>query len=138
MDIIVGISLLLCGCLIGYFASRFILRKDANPPSVSEQEIKQLMAQQALYYIDQSKLTLAEMTKQLELMQHQLTDYETFLQQEDDPESTKKLDYFGDQTSTYLRNKQPKPTSTKTKPTSQPLDFSKGSSGLFVGQKQED
>lgn len=100
----------------------------------TEDEIKQLINQQAQQHIETTKTAVETMQQQLAAMQEQLAGFESGLQTEDNEKSEDA--YYGEHASMFLRNSQglkakKEPESSTTNP---PLDFSSGSSGVFVGE----
>ena len=102
----------------------------------TEEEIKQLINQQAQQHIETTKTAVETMQQQLTAMQEQLAGFESGLQTEDSAKSEEA--FYGEHASLFLRNTQIKekkvPESSTDNP---PRDFSSGSSGVFVGETTE-
>lgn len=138
MDWFVGLLLLLAGGIIGFFVAKFFIteKQRSSGKAESEQTIQELMNQQAAVHIQESKQIAAELISQSASLKRNIEDYEQLLiSQQDGPEGSS-LNYFGEHTTAYLRNKSNKPTREKSSADIQPLDFSSQSSGLFSGNKE--
>jgi hypothetical protein len=137
MDWFVGLLLLLIGGLIGFFIARFLSKKkqQALGNTESQQTIQELISQQAIAHVQETKKIAENLITQSATLKKQVEDYETLLiKQQDGPEGSS-LNYFGEHTTAYLRNKNTKPIREKSTADIQPLDFSSQSSGLFSGIK---
>jgi uncharacterized protein len=135
MDWIIGILLLLCGTIVGFFVGRFVTQRQSGSSSGLhlENEIKGMLSEQGHIHINECRQVLEAMEQQSEQLKQQLDHYETLLAQTDDDESPQ-LSYFGDQASAYLRN-QGKPRKQQNQaPDYQPRDYPSASSGLFSGK----
>lgn len=138
MDWLVGLLLLLVGGVIGFFVARFFSKEQLSEPNKSENEvtIQELMHQQAAMHIQETKQIAEKLIAQSTSLQQQVDNYEQLLiSQQAGPEGNS-LNYFGEHTTAYLRNKSAKPTREKSSADIQPLDFSSESSGLFSGQEE--
>lgn len=136
MDVLIPLALLIVGLIIGFFAARFIYKRNggANTTKQAEQNIKALMAQQASHHMHQTKQSVEAIEKHCEALAQQIADYENLLSQteeDDDP----KVPFYGEQASTYLRNniQGREKAAEKAVPETQPRDFANTGSGLFVG-----
>ena len=69
-------------------------------------------------------------------LKHQVESYEQLLSSQQDLPEGSSLNYFGEHTAAYLRNKSTKPTRVKSSADVQPLDFSSQGSGLFSGNEE--
>lgn len=103
----------------------------------TEEEIKQLINQQAQQHIETTKTAVETMQQQLTAMQEQLAGFESGLQTEEKAKSEDT--FYGEHASMFLRNTQglkvkKAPESSSDNP---PRDFSSGSSGVFVGETAE-
>ncbi|MFQ3192191.1 MAG: uncharacterized membrane-anchored protein YhcB (DUF1043 family) [Paraglaciecola sp.] len=138
MDWFIGLLLLLVGGIIGFFVAQFFIKEkqQTSGKTESEQTIQELMNQQAAVHIQETKRIAVELIAQSASLKCQIEDYEQLLiSQQDSPEGSS-MNYFGEQTTAYLRNKSNKPTREKSSADIQPLDFSSQSSGLFSGNKE--
>ena len=138
MDWLVGLLLLIVGGIIGFFVAK-IVSKDKRrtiDKAASEQTIQELMNQQAAEHIHETKQIAEKIIAQSAALKQQVEAYEQLLiSQQARPEGSS-LNYFGEHTTAYLRNKSTKPTREKLSADIQPLDFSSQSSGLFSGTKE--
>jgi uncharacterized membrane-anchored protein YhcB (DUF1043 family) len=138
MDWFVGLLLLLVGGIIGLCVAKFFIqeKKPASGKTESEQTIQELMNQQAAVHIQETKQIAEDLIAQSTTLKRQVEEYEQLLiSQQDGPEGSS-LNYFGEHTTAYLRNKSNKPAREKSSADIQPLDFSSQSSGLFSGNKE--
>ncbi|MFT4807137.1 MAG: uncharacterized membrane-anchored protein YhcB (DUF1043 family) [Paraglaciecola sp.] len=138
MDWFVGLLLLLVGGIIGFCVAKFFIqeKKPASGKTESEQTIQELMNQQAAVHIQETKQIAEDLIAQSTTLKRQVEEYEQLLiSQQDGPEGSS-LNYFGEHTTAYLRNKSNKPAREKSSADIQPLDFSSQSSGLFSGNKE--
>ena len=139
MDWLVGLLLLVVGGIIGFFVAKFISNEKpvASDKAESEQTILELMNQQAVMHVQESKQIAEILIAQSATLKQQVENYEQLLiNQQAGPEGSS-LNYFGEHTTAYLRNKSRKPVREKSSAEVQPLDFSSQSSGLFSGQEAE-
>ncbi|MFT5837624.1 MAG: uncharacterized membrane-anchored protein YhcB (DUF1043 family) [Flavobacteriales bacterium] len=135
MDWLVGILLLLIGAVVGFFVAKFFSKAKHHPSdkNASEQTIQELMNQQAVMHVQETKQIVENITTQSAALKQQIENYEQLLiNQQAGPEDGS-LNYFGEHTTAYLRNKNDKPPRAKSTADVQPLDFSSHSSGLFSG-----
>jgi len=138
MDWLIGLSLLIVGGIIGFFVAKYFSKEQLNESdtSASELTVQELMHQQAGMHIQQTKQIAEKLVVQSTALQQQVENYEQLLiSQQAGPEGSS-LNYFGEHTTAYLRNKSAKPTREKSSADIQPLDFSSQSSGLFSGQQE--
>lgn len=138
MDWLVGLLLLLVGGVIGFFVAKFVNKEQLNESDKSESvvTIQELMHQQAAMHIQETKQIAEKLMAQSASLQQQVDNYEQLLiSQQAGPEGSS-LNYFGEHTTAYLRNKSAKPARQKSSADIQPLDFSSESSGLFSGQEE--
>jgi uncharacterized membrane-anchored protein YhcB (DUF1043 family) len=138
MDWLVGLLLLVVGGIIGYFVSKFVSKEQLSEAdkSASGQTVQELMHQQAAMHIQETKQIAEKLVAQSTTLQQQVENYEQLLiSQQAGPEGSS-LNYFGEHTTAYLRNKSTKPTREKSSADIQPLDFSSQSSGLFSGHEE--
>jgi len=136
MEIIIPLSLLIVGAIIGFFAARYWYGRGPSQATIqqAENDLKALLAQQAEHHVYQSRQLIDTVEKQCEAMKEQLDNYESLLRPD---EATQKpeVPFYGEHASTYLRNtlnrdaKLHKASSTDT----QPRDFAAAGSGLFAG-----
>lgn len=138
MDWLVGLLLLVVGGVIGFFVAKFFSKEQPSESDKSEsgQTIQELMHQQATMHIQETRQIVENLVIQSTSLQQQVDNYEQLLiSQQAGPEGSS-LNYFGEHTTAYLRNKSTKPTREKSNADIQPLDFSSQSSGLFSGQDE--
>ncbi|ALS97398.1 ZapG family protein [Lacimicrobium alkaliphilum] len=137
MDWIIGILLLLCGTIVGFFVGRFVTQRQSGSSSGLhlEKEIKSMLSEQGHIHVNECRQVLEAMEQQSEQLKQQLDHYEALLAQTDDEDKeSAQLSYFGDQASAYLRN-QGKPRKQQNQaPDYQPRDYPSASSGLFSGK----
>jgi uncharacterized membrane-anchored protein YhcB (DUF1043 family) len=137
MDWLLGLLLLLVGGIIGFFVTKFSNRKERSTldKAASKQTIQELMNQQAVNHVQETKQIADNLSTQSALLKQRIEDFEQLLiSQQAGPEAS--MNYFGEHTTAYLRNKSTKPTREKTSSGTQPLDFSSQSSGLFSGNEK--
>jgi uncharacterized membrane-anchored protein YhcB (DUF1043 family) len=138
MDWLVGLLLLLVGGVIGFFVAKHFSQEKLSESNKAEsgQTIQELMHQQAAMHIQETKQIADKLVAQSATLQQQVENYEQLLiSQQSGPEGSS-LNYFGEHTTAYLRNKSTKPTREKSNADIQPLDFSSQSSGLFSGHEE--
>jgi uncharacterized membrane-anchored protein YhcB (DUF1043 family) len=137
MDWLLGLLLLLVGGIIGFFGTKFSNRKERSTldKAASKQTIQELMNQQAVNHVQETKQIADNLSTQSALLKQRIEDFEQLLiSQQAGLEVS--MNYFGEHTTAYLRNKSTKPTREKTSSGTQPLDFSSQSSGLFSGNEK--
>lgn len=136
MEFIIGLSCLVVGALLGFFVAKYVnLGDKSEQKALSEKEIKQLLAQQANAYVNETKQSLNSLGQQLQQLQNGLSAYEALITDNKGSSEESGINYYDEQASTYLRNKQTSQKREKSQAETQPLDFSSGSSGLFDGSK---
>ena len=136
MDWLIGLLLLLVGGIIGFFVAKYFNQEKQSESDKAQggQTIQELMHQQAAMHIQETKQIAEKLVDQSARLQQQVENYEQLLiSQQAGPEGSS-LNYFGEHTTAYLRNKSPKPTRKDSSADIQPLDFSSKSSG-FVFRK---
>ena len=138
MDWLVGLLLLLVGAMIGFFVAKFLSKKnhDASDKDASEQTIQELMHQQAVMHVQQSKQIAESLITQSDVLKQQIEAYEQQLINHKSESKESSLNYFGEHATAYLRNKSTTPHREKSNAEIQPLDFSSQSSGLFSGTEE--
>jgi uncharacterized membrane-anchored protein YhcB (DUF1043 family) len=138
MDWFIGLLLLLVGGVIGFFVARFVSEKEqqTSGKTESQQTVQELMSQQAAVHIQETKQIAESLIAQSATLQKQIEDYEQLLSSQKNGLEGTSLNYFGEHTTAYLRNKSTKPVREKSSADIQPLDFSSQSSGLFSGSKE--
>lgn len=139
MDWIIGLLLLVAGGVIGFFVARYFFDGDqsrAKTPS-NEQQVKELMAQQANGHIEQSREIIDTLQTQCENLSQQLDNYQSLLNSANQEEGTEQLSYFGQDADLIIRNKLANQKRKRVPAESQPRDFSSGGSGLFDGSKNQ-
>ncbi len=135
MEVLVPLALLVVGLVIGFFVGRFFQSKQGETTAVSaEKQVKEILAQQAQHHIHQSRQALTSIESQCATLRQQIEDYEGLLAKSPEDEASA-IPYFGEQTTTYLRNNISNSDKSKPKKVTdaQPKDFANSSSGLFVG-----
>ncbi|WP_339723434.1 DUF1043 family protein [uncultured Paraglaciecola sp.] len=138
MDWLVGLLLLIVGGIIGFFVAKFFSKETQNESDKAEsrQTIQELMHQQAAMHIQETKQIAEKLVAQSNSLQQQVENYEQLLiSQQAGPEGSS-LNYFGEHTTAYLRNKNTQPARERATADIQPLDFSSESSGLFSGHEE--
>ncbi|WP_168171487.1 DUF1043 family protein [Lacimicrobium sp. SS2-24] len=136
MDWVIGLLLLLCGAVMGYFIGLFFAKRKTEKASGLhlENEIKSMLSEQGHIHINECRHVLEAMEKQSEQLKQQLDHYETLLQHPEEDGDSPQLNYFGDHASAYLRNQgKPRKPQSQT-PDYQPRDYPSASSGLFSGK----
>jgi uncharacterized membrane-anchored protein YhcB (DUF1043 family) len=138
MDWLVGLLLLLVGIIIGFFVAKFFIKEKhvASDKAESEQTIQELMNQQAVMHVQETKQIAESLIAQSATLKQQIEHYEQLLIKQQAGSENNTLNYFGEHTTAYLRNKSTKPTREKSHADVQPLDFSSHSSGLFSGNEK--
>jgi uncharacterized membrane-anchored protein YhcB (DUF1043 family) len=138
MDWFTGLLLLLVGGVIGFFVARFFNKKKQRTldNTESEQTIQELMSQQAAIHVQETKKNIEKLIAQSTTIKQQVEDYEQLLISQQHGTEGRSMNYFGEHTTAYLRNKSTKPVRKKSSADTQPLDFSSQSSGLFSGSKE--
>ena len=135
MDWFVGLLLLLVGGIIGFFVAKFFskTKQNVSVKAESEQTIHELMNQQAIMHVHETKQLAESLIAQSATLKQQVENYEQLLINQNTGPDGSSMNYFGDQTDTYLRKINRKPAREKSSSDVQPLDFSSQSSGLFSG-----
>ena len=138
MDWLIGLLLIVVGGVIGFFVAKYVSSEGSRSSenSANEQTIQELMSQQAAVYVQETKQIAESLIAQSAILKQQAEDYEQLLiSQKTGPEESS-MNYFGEHTTAYLRNKSAKPVREKSSANIQPLDFSSQSSGLFSGNEE--
>jgi len=137
MDWLVGLLLLLVGVVIGFFVAKLFNKEKqiTSDKAASEQTILELMSQQAVKHVQETKQVAENLMTQSATLKQQIENYEQLLISQKAGSQGNSLNYFGEHTTAYLRNKSTKPTREKSSADVQPLDFSSHSSGLFSGNE---
>jgi uncharacterized membrane-anchored protein YhcB (DUF1043 family) len=137
MDWLVGLLLLLVGVVIGFFVAKLFNKEKqiTSDKAASEQTIQELMSQQAVKHVQETKQIAENLMTQSATLKQQIENYEQLLISQKAGSQGNSLNYFGEHTTAYLRNKSTKPTREKSSADVQPLDFSSHSSGLFSGNE---
>lgn len=139
MDWIIGLLLLIAGGVIGFFIAKFVLvdKPSGSAAQSNEQQIKELMAQQASNHVSQSREIIDVLHTQCEQLTQQLDEYQSLLNSAPKDDGSEQLSYFGQDADLIIRNKLSDQKRTRAPSESQPRDFSSGSSGLFDGSKNQ-
>jgi uncharacterized membrane-anchored protein YhcB (DUF1043 family) len=138
MDWLIGLLLLVVGGILGFFVAKYVSSESGKAPENAEKEqtIQELMSQQAAIHVQEAKLITENIIAQSTTLKQQIEDYEQLvISQQAGPEGSS-LNYFGEHTTAYLRNKSTTPVREKSSADVQPLDFSSQSSGLFSGNEE--
>lgn len=141
MDWIIGLALLVVGGIIGFFIARHLYTAAASAAAANQQEqsTRNVMSQQALHHIHNSRQTLEQIMRECDTMKNQLDTYEGMMEERPSDNADEfKLNFFGDQASEYLRNKQASEKRAASSADVQPKDFAGESSGLFVGKNEQE
>ncbi|MDU0352817.1 DUF1043 family protein [Paraglaciecola aquimarina] len=135
MEWLVGLLLLVVGVVIGFFVAKYFNdeEKQRQDSEKNEQTVKELMAQQAIHHLQESKKIAQQLSQQSEALNQQILHYEQTVIAQKSGDENMKLNYFGEHATTYLRNKSEDPSREKDNANVQPLDFSSEASGLFSG-----
>lgn len=138
MDWLVGLLLLLVGGIIGFFVAKYFSteKQSTANEAAKEQTIQELMNQQATMHVQETKQIADSLIAQSASLKQQIESYEQLLISQQAIPDGSSLNYFGEHTTAYLRNKSAKPSRVKSNADIQPLDFSSQSSGLFSGQEE--
>jgi len=138
MDWLIGILLLVVGAVIGFFVAKYFNENNQASADTEQNEktIQELMSQQAAMHVQESKKIVENLLSQSQNLKQQIDNYEQLLINQNAGPEGSSLNYFGEHTSAYLRNKSMKPTREKTNADIQPLDFASQSSGLFTGSEK--
>ena len=135
MDVLIPLALLVVGLIIGFFVARYMYAGEhtATSSKQAEQNIKELMSQQADHHVYQTRQAIDAIEKQCLALKQQVADYETLLTQSED--DSPRVPFYGEQATTYLRNniKGREKAKAATVADTQPRDFANTGSGLFVG-----
>lgn len=138
MDWIVGLLLLLCGVLVGYFAGRHQLKAQLGTQSGMQEQagLRQFLFERASLHVQECRQTLNSMQDLCDTLKTQLDQYEHLMEPEDNDDASAKLKFFGEQTTAYLRSQAPKPKREIDTTEYQPRDYANSGTGLFVGAKK--
>ncbi|MFT6776715.1 MAG: uncharacterized membrane-anchored protein YhcB (DUF1043 family) [Paraglaciecola sp.] len=137
MDWLVGLVLLLVGVVIGFFVAKLFNKEKqiTSDKAASEQTIQELMSQQAVKHVQETKQIAENLMTQSATLKQQIENYEQLLISQRAGSQGNSFNYFGEHTTAYLRNKSTTPPREKSTADVQPLDFSSHSSGLFSGNE---
>lgn len=138
MDYLIALLILAAGIIIGFFVGKQAKGTYKQTSADIEQQVKQLLRQQADSFMQESASSLQGLQSQLNNLQQQFAAYQTLLQPQQDAKKHKALHFFGEQADVYLTNQQQSQPRQKNKADTQPLDFSDGNSGLFTGNPEID
>lgn len=135
MDWLIGLLLLVVGGLIGFFVARYVNEDEQEAVNTQQNEktVQELMSQQAALHVQESKKIVENLLSQSQNLKQQIDNYEQLLLNQNAGPEGNSLNYFGEHTSAYLRNKSMQPIREKSNADVQPLDFSSQASGLFSG-----
>ena len=134
MDLLALLIGIIIGLLVGFAAAWAMLAMKANGNNVSatEAELKALMAEQANELLHNSHNSIERISQELESLKSGMQQYEQSMSA---PANDPTANFFGEQTSLFLRNvkQSDKNRNDSSSSSDQPRDFSKGASGLFAG-----
>ena len=137
-EIIIYSGLLLIGLVIGLVIAKasFSQTVTSQPDDTAAAEHKKVLLTQMQTQMEQAKDTLTLLEAQCTALREQVTECEYILTEYDksDASDDKKIAFFGEHASPYLRMKQNEKRE-KTSAEHQPKDFSNSSSGLFNGSE---
>ncbi|MDF2178461.1 hypothetical protein P2G88_09370 [Aliiglaciecola sp. CAU 1673] len=138
MDWIVGFLLLVSGALLGYFFARhqFSTQLQAESSKQEQNSLKQFLFERANMHVQECRQTLSSMEEMCETLKTQLDHYEHMMEPQDSDTDKPKLNFFGDQTTAYLRSQAPKPQREAASTEYQPRDYANSGTGLFTGSKK--
>lgn len=140
MEILISVGLLAVGLIIGFFVARYVYtERNANAAAKSaEQSVKAVMTQQAEHHVFQTRQTLQGLQHQIDVLNEQLSEYETQVQPSDENDNAPKMTFFGEQATAMLRNSSKvRANQPSSKSDEQPRDFANSASGLFVDDKRQ-
>ena len=73
MELLVSLALLVVGLIIGFFIGRFVQTKTGgNSAAQTEQQVKEILAQQAQHHIHQTRQSLEGIESQCETLKQQI------------------------------------------------------------------
>lgn len=140
MDILIPIALLIVGAVIGFFAAHYHYKRNLSQinRNQAENDLKAVLSQQAEHHLYESRQLIDSVEKSCQQLHEKLNSYESLLTP-DETGQAPAVPFFGEHASTYLRNNlnqdaRARRASTET----QPKDFANASSGLFVGETNEE
>ncbi|MCP3428851.1 ZapG family protein [Opacimonas viscosa] len=137
-EIIIYSGLLLIGLVIGLVIAKasFSQTVSNQPDDSVAAEHKKVLLTQMQTQMEQAKQTLSSLESQCSALREQVTECEYILAAYDksDEADDKKITFFGEHASPYLRMKKNEKRET-TSAEHQPKDFSNSSSGLFNGSE---
>lgn len=138
MEWLVGILLLLAGVVIGFFIGKFLFAPKPVDQATQQQEKteKQLMAEQANLHIHETQAALNKIQDQCRSLTEQLSHYQNVVEETSKDKDQNQLEYFNQQASLHLKTQKKEPKNER-KTDYQPLDYSEGQSGLFMGDKKK-
>jgi len=139
MDWIIGLSLIIGGAIVGFFAAKFFLTQSKAEVEQSKSAISErnLLAEHALLHVSDSRKLLENIQHQSSTLQSQLDAYEELLVQARHAKDGDSFKFFGDHAMTFLRSQQKELKSNLHQTGMQPPDYSSASSGLLRNGKSD-
>lgn len=139
MDWLIGLLLLIAGIIIGFFVGKYLFepKQQTNAAEEQEKSEKQLLADQANIHIEEVQSLLDGFQQHCARMAEQVEHYKAIIEETNQEKTTNNLEYYNQQASLHLRTKKTDRSKKSSKSDYQPLDYSEGSSGLFVGDKNK-
>lgn len=133
MDWIVGTLLLVVGTIVGFFAAKYFLTQSKSTKNESQNSIseRELLTEQALIHVANSRRMLEEVQRQSHALQAQMDAYEDMLMQTKLAKDGDSFKFFGEHATTFLRNQQKEVKPSTVETGFQPPDYSDGASGLL-------
>ena len=139
MDWIIGLSLIIVGAIVGFFAAKYFLTQSKAEVEQSKSAIseRELLTEHALIHVSDSRKLLEDIQRQGSALQAQLDAYEELLIQARHAKDGDSFKFFGDHAMTFLRNQQKEAKNNVKQAEMQPADYSSGSSGLLRDGKSD-
>ncbi len=135
MDWLIGVVLVLVGAVLGFFVAKYVYvdKEKSSKDSQKEQTLKDVVIQQSLNHVEESRKIAEQLEKQCQVLTQNLDNYESSLSLLNTDVQSNNVSFFGEHASPFLQNKEQKVKREKDSADVQPLDFSNQSSGLFSG-----
>ena len=133
MDWMIGVLLLACGALIGFFMAKQLLKKNASETNneTKQESSKQLFIQQSSMHLESAFTVLTNIEKQCDDARLQLEHFQSQLKVFGQDAADQPDHYFGEQAAMYLRNAESGKAKVASTTTTQPKDYSGEASGLL-------
>ncbi|WP_339770817.1 DUF1043 family protein [uncultured Paraglaciecola sp.] len=138
MDWLIGVVLVLVGAVIGFFVAKYVYLEStkSSKDNQKEQTLKDVMVQQSLTHVAESRKVAAQLEQQCQILNQNLDEYEKSLELLNSDAQSSNVSFFGEHASPFLQHKEQKVKRDKDSADVQPLDFSNQSSGLFSGSEK--